>query len=169
MRNFYPRPEQGFSLVEVMVTLVVLSIGILGHVSFQKIVHRDTGLSGTRNVASNMAAEKLEDLRAFSVLKTTAGSFAYEDIATNAGGSLANGTVTVGNADLTRSWTVTDYYYDSDLSAPTTSVPTGSPLPDFKAVTVTISWQDVDGQAQSVIVTTHIARVDPAVAARVYR
>ncbi len=159
--------QQGFSLVEVMVTMAVISIGILGHVSFQKVVYRDTGLAGMRNVANELAAEKMEDLRGYSVLETTTGKFAFQDIGTNAGGSLANGTVTVGITNMTRSWTVTNYYYTSDLSPPTTTVPTGSPLPDFKAVTVTIGWQDTTGVAQTLSVTTHIARVDPALASRI--
>lgn len=161
--------QRGFSLIEVMVTLVVISIGVLGHVSFQRLVFRDTGESGMRNVASELAAEKLEDLRGFSRLDTKAGSFAYQDIANNAGGSLATGTVSVGNTQFTRSWTTTNYYYSTDLSAPTTTVPTGSPLPDFKAVTVTISWTDVSGDAQSLSVVTHIAGVDPSAAGRIFR
>jgi type IV pilus assembly protein PilV len=160
--------QRGFSLIEVMVTLVVLSIGVLGHISFQRIVYRDTGLAGARNVASELAAEKLEDLRGYTTLSTEIGRFAFQDIANNAGGSLSSGTVTVGNTDLTRSWTVTNYYYTTDLAAPSTTVPTGSPLPDFKAVTVTIGWQDVTGITQSLTVSTHIAGIDPSTAARIY-
>ena len=166
--NMTKQKQRGFSLVEVMVTMVVISIGVLGHVSFQRIVYRDTGLAGTRNVASELASEKLEDLRGYSILGSDIGSFAFEDIGSNAGGSLSNGTVTVGNTDLTRSWTVTNYYYTTDLAAPSTTVPTGSPLPDFKAVTVTIGWQDVTGAAQSLTVSTHIAGIDPSKAARIY-
>lgn len=161
--------QQGFSLVEVLITLVVISIGVLGHVSFQKLVYRDTSLAATRNVAAEMASAKLEDLRGFSVLETEIGRFAFEDIADNAGGGQGNGTVSVGNTEFTRSWTTTDYYYSSDLAAPTTSVPAGSPLPDFKAVTVTIGWQDTGGNAQTLNISTHIAGVDPALAARIYR
>lgn len=160
--------QRGFSLVEVMVTMVVISIGVLGHVSFQRVVYRDTGLAGTRNVASELAAEKLEDLRGYATLGSETGVFAFEDIASNAGGSLGSGTVTVGSTDLTRSWTVTNYYYTTDLAAPSTTVPTGSPLPDFKAVTVTIGWADVTGAAQSLTVSTHIAGIDPSKAARIY-
>ena len=156
-------------MVEVLITLVVISIGVLGHVSFQKLVYRDTGLAAARNVAAEIASAKLEDLRGFWVLETEVGSFAFQDIANNAGGSLATGSVTVGNTVFTRSWTVTDYYYDAALSAPTTTVPAGSPLPDFKAVTVTVGWIDTSGDAQSLSVTTHIAAVDPALAARIYR
>ena len=167
--NISKQTQQGFSLVEVMVTMAVISIGVLGHVSFQKVVYRDTGLAAARNVASELAAEKLEDLRGFSVLDSKVGRFAFEDIAANSGGSLNNGAVTVGNTDLTRSWTVTNYYYATDLAAPTTTVPAGGPLPDFKAITVTIGWQDVTGEAQTLSVSTHIAGIDPAASGRIYR
>lgn len=163
------RGQLGFSLVEVLVTLAVISIGVLGHVSFQRLVYRDTGLASTRNVAAEMAAAKLEDLRGYSQLDSELGNFAFQDITDNTGGILGNGTVTVGNTEFTRSWTTTNYYYTTALAAPTTTVPTGSPLPDFKAVTVTIGWLDVTGNAQSLNVSTHIAAVDPALAARIYR
>lgn len=169
MRASRQNRQRGYSLIEVLVTMAVISVGVLGHVSFQRLVYRDTGLAGTRNVAAELAAEKLEDLRGFSTLYTAPGSFAFQDIGANSGGGLASGNVTVGNTQFTRSWTVTDYYYSTELAAPTTSTPPGSPLSDFKSVTVTIGWSDFTGEVQSLTVTTHIAGVNPAVAARIYR
>lgn len=162
------RRHAGYSLVEVMITLVVIAIGVLGHVSFQRIVYRDTGLAGTRNVAAELAGEKIEDLRRYSVLETAIGSFAFQDIANNVGGTVPSGTLTVGHTDYSRSWTVTNYYYTTELAAPVTTAPAGNPLPDFKAVTVTIGWNDVSGVAQTLSVSTHIAAVDPAIAARIF-
>ncbi|MGB1580805.1 MAG: type IV pilus modification PilV family protein [Nevskiales bacterium] len=173
MGHRYSKPlklsgQDGFSLIEILITLVVISIGVLGHMSFQKVVYRDTGLAATRNVAAELGVTKLEDLRGFSVLETEIGRFAFEDIGSNSGGSLPNGNITVGNTEYTRSWTATDYYYVTDLAVPTTTVPAGSPLPDFKQVTVTIGWMDTTGVAQSWSVSTHIAAVDPSIAARIY-
>lgn len=161
--------QQGFGLVEVLITLVVIAIGILAHISFQRLVFRDTNSAEARSNAVELAAEKLEDLRGFSQLETESGKFAYQDIANNAGGTLGQGTTVIGNTTYNRSWSVKNWYYTAPGTAPTQTVPTGSPLPGFKQITVTVQWVDVEGNAESLNLHSTIAGLDPARASRIYQ
>lgn len=174
------RAQHGFSMIEILVTLSVVIFGVIGHVTFQRLTFHEVGLSTSRARASELALEKLEDLRSFGCLKTAVCTFAFQDIATNAGGNL-NGsntlllpsatTFVVGNTTYTRSWTIINYWYAATNSAPATTAPAGSPtpLPSFKVATVNITWTDTNGGAQTLGLSTLIAGIEPADAARAYQ
>src|SRR5438128_2061699 len=127
------RTQRGFSLFEVLITLLVISGGLLAYVAMQRGVYREANLSSGRVAATELALAKIEDLRSFTQLYT-GGAFAYQDIAANAGGSLAvaNGTVafpsvTVDNIAFNRSWTVTNYWYWAVNDVVRTTAPVGAP------------------------------------------
>mgnify|MGYP001557452415 CR=1 FL=1 len=171
------RFQSGFSLIEILITLVVVTLGVMAHVTFQHVTLHEAGLSTSRAKAAELALEKIEDLRAFGCLNTGGCSFAFQDIATNLGGTLnagtlvlpANAAFTVDNSTYTRTWTVTSYWYTATNSAPVTTAPTGAPLPSLIGVTVTISWTDTNGNPQALSLSTLIAGADPALAAREYQ
>ncbi len=132
------RPQRGFSLIEILITLAVISFGIVAHLMFQRITFHEAGLATNRARAAEEAEKKIEDLRTFGCLKTAACSFAFQDIATNAGGTLnASGHLIqpsatafkVDNTSFTRSWVVTDYWYTATNSAATTTAPPATPAP----------------------------------------
>jgi prepilin-type N-terminal cleavage/methylation domain-containing protein len=160
------RRHRGFSLIEVLVTLVVISAGLLAYVAMQRGIFREASLSAGRVAASELALSKIEDLRSFEALYTaqaTTGQFAYQSIAANAGGTLASGNVTVDNIAFTRVWAVTNYWYWAANDIPHDTAPTGNPsaLPNFKLVTVTISWSDQNGDPRNVTLPSIIAAIDP--------
>lgn len=163
-----PRCQAGVGLLEVLIVVLVISIGLLTHMRFQKTAYREVGLSMAQMLATELAVEKIDDLRRFSDLTTTAGKLAYQDIADDAGGALPAGSVTVDNQTFTRSWDITNWYYTAPGTAPTTTVPAGNPLPDLKQVTVTLTWLDLDNEVQSYSLSSLIAGVDPRAAARLY-
>ena len=175
-----PRSQRGFSLIETLITLSVVIFGVIGHVTFQRLTFHEAGLSTSRARASEVALEKLEDLRSFGCLKTAVCAFAFQDIATNTGGTLnVSNTLmlpsatafVVGNTTYTRNWTIINYWYAATNSAPVTTAPAGSPtpLPSFKVVTVNITWTDTNGSAQTLGLSTLIAGIEPADAARAYQ
>lgn len=163
------RRSTGYSLIEVLVTMVVIAGGLLAHVGLQRIVFREANLSSGRVAATELALNKLEDLRAYTALYATTGQFAYQDIANNAGGSLASGTVAVDTIAFNRSWTVADRWYAGPNSAATATAPAGNPLPSYKLVTVTVAWTDQNGAAQSVVLPSLIAANEPARAVTMFR
>ncbi|MGH8462448.1 MAG: hypothetical protein ACRESS_12640 [Stenotrophobium sp.] len=172
--------HRGAGMIEILITLAVISFGVIAHVSFQHVTLHEAGLSSSRAKAAEVALEKLEDLRSFGCLKTGACAFAFQDIASGAGGSLnaSNALVlpaatafTVDNTSFTRNWTVTNYWYSATNSAPVTTAPGGSPtpVPSLKGVTINISWTDTNGTAQTLSLSGLIAGAEAADAAREYQ
>jgi prepilin-type N-terminal cleavage/methylation domain-containing protein len=171
--------QRGFGLIEILITLVVIAFGIMAHLTFQRVTFHEAGLAVGRAKAAEVAQEKLEDLTAFGCLKTGDCAFAFQDIATDAGGNPVSGgsqlelpaatAFLVDNSSYTRHWTVTNYWYTAINSAPATTAPAGAPLPSLKAVTVSITWTDTNGDDQSLSLSTLIAGADPAAAARAFQ
>ena len=63
MSNRFPRNRQGFTLVEVLIALVVLSFGLLSLGAFQTSVIRDSAVAKERTEAVNLARAQLERYR----------------------------------------------------------------------------------------------------------
>jgi len=64
--NVSVRPENGFTLVEVLIALVVLSVGILGAASMQISAIKGNGMAGKITEASMIASECAERLLALN-------------------------------------------------------------------------------------------------------
>ena len=154
--------QAGVSLIEVLITLVVLGMGLMSLAKFQATVMQDNGLAKGRTVAVHLAEQKIGDLRKYEVLATTAGRFAYQDISSN------NDAPTVSSVPYTRNWTVTNYCFPTNYTTTaTTPCPVGTVYPDFKVVTVTVSWTDQDSNSQSVRLDTMISAADPSDTGRI--
>ena len=83
------RNNNGFTLVEIMVAMGILTIALLGLVSVTVMVIKGNSFSKTMTTATILAKGKIEQLKNTSY------------------GSLAGGTDTVESI-YTRTWTVTD-------------------------------------------------------------
>jgi Tfp pilus assembly protein PilV len=128
-----PKRQIGFTLIEALIALVVLSLGLFGLIQIQTRVMAATGDSKTRTVAVNLTQEKLEELRASDYAAITGG----EDLIPAAAG---------GTTDFKRAWTVT------------TRID-----PPYNEVSVTTRWtrpgEDAEDAApSSATLTTFIAR-----------
>lgn len=126
-------PQRGFTLIEALIALVILSLGLFGLMQIQTRVMLKTGDSKAQTAAVNLAQEKLEGLRA----RDYADIDSDEDLIRTAVG---------GTTDFTRTWTVTE---KTD--------------PTYKQVSVTVGWtqpgQDTqDAGFTTVTLTTYIAR-----------
>ena len=109
--------QSGFTLIEVLVAISLMSIALLGFASVGVNAIRDDSLSRKTNVALALAQAKLEQLRSlpYSNSQWTSGSHIESDLDEdgNTGG------------EYTRSWAVTlDYDSHSGL----------------RRVSVTVSW-----------------------------
>lgn len=56
--------SSGFTLIEVLVALVILSIGLLGLAGLQAAAIKNTGASGQRSIAMNLAMDISDRMRA---------------------------------------------------------------------------------------------------------
>lgn len=69
------RRIRGISLIEVLVSLVILSLGVLSVVALQMIAKRNNADAGQRTIAAQLAYDMIERMRANS---TTAALAAYQ-------------------------------------------------------------------------------------------
>lgn len=188
--------QRGFSMVEALFSALILGIALLALAGFQAVALQDGSLIKARSVAANLAQEKLDDLRSFTYLTdgdssddgSTAsasnlcglGNFCFSEIAGNAGGQeesdgdliLPAGSVAGYIDNYTLSWDVACYAESAaaQLGIVNCADPDGNPatddIPSAKLVTVTLSWTDSKGTAQSVFLQGIIYAMDPSRVAR---
>lgn len=138
-------PRRGISLIEALVAMAVMAFGMLGVVGMQATLRGNADLSKQRTEAMRIAQERMEDLRNFSVLGTTAGAKAFADKATF-GATTVSGYTT--NTTYTVSGSVT---------------PSGAA--NHKTLAIDVTWADRSGTAQNVRLVSAMARIAPELAA----
>jgi prepilin-type N-terminal cleavage/methylation domain-containing protein len=172
--------QRGFSLIEVMIAAAVLAIGLLALAQLQTALIRSSAEARAFSLATTLAKDKIEELRAFNTLRSG-----------NSYQALADGSETLGvisGIDFRRSWTVTRYVFNRDpdgnkatydgvfqaYDTDTGDTPnpyrgnTSSGFVDdneFKQVSVSVVWNDASGQTQVVTIQDAIAAVAPKDAA----
>jgi len=170
---------KGFTLIEVLVALVVVAGGIAASTTLQGLFMHSASDAKNRTQATSLAQQKINDLKSFTEITKPFEAdgeteidwsaspekvMAYEYIANDAGGIIASGVQDLAsNTAYTLTWTSQDNWYtgDDDASAPTTTAPTPNRLSDFKAITVTVVWDDQTGVEQSVNLDSYIS-ITPA-------
>jgi prepilin-type N-terminal cleavage/methylation domain-containing protein len=169
-RNFKSQ-QHGFGLLEVMIAVLVLAVGMLSLGSLHSMIIKSSSAAKSRSAASVLAQEKLDDLVSYQQLLAGGnGTFGFNEIANNAGGvenadgtlMLSSGNVTLANVTYNRTWTVQDYYYCSENSAPSTANSCGAAGPNFKLIAMTVSWTDSDGTTRAVNLQSTVAAISPA-------
>lgn len=118
------KDTNGFTLLEVMITLVILAIGLLGLAGLQIIAIKGNSFGQQMTVASTIAQNQLEQMREGAVALTS-----------------SNDTVTDQNGiTYTRTWTVTPNTPDTDMNTVQIIVswagPTGSGTEAQRSITV---------------------------------
>lgn len=131
--------QQGQTLIEALVTILVIALGVIALIRFQSYLAYDNSLAQQKAEATFLALQKIEVLRDFQVLTNTAGYTSYQSIASG------TGTSTGVNTTYNLSWTVTT-----------------NNNPDYKKIDVTVSWTDRYNNSQSVELVTDVAGIDPA-------
>ncbi len=158
----------GFSLIEVLVSVVVMSFGLLSLAALQSTLFKSGAESRAQSVALSMASEKLEYFDG------------YRDRAEFQGFTDGNDTaVTVDGIGYTRSWVVDRYAYPEPtatvpnpsfekLTADTGETPAGYVSNnEFKRIQVKVAWTDATGASQEVALESAIAALSPQDTAKV--
>ena len=176
------RYRAGFSLLEVLIAIVIMSVGLLALATLQIGIVRSSAESKTQTVALNLALEKLEDLATYRVLEKTSNNCSvditdsYQCIDSDATGEkvLDNlGVFSVDNSgSYTRTWTVRrcvgltgNFTCTTDSTNNVAGPSTTTPRNEFKSIQVNVSWADASGASQSVAVTDAVAALQPSDAA----
>ena len=144
---------RGFSLLEALIALLVLSFGMLAIAGFQTTLARSSDLAKQRSEATRLAQQKMETLRSFVRVATdpttgAAHKFNYTDDVVS---STTPETI-VSNATFTRRWTV--------CREPILPCPLNHPGSE-SWVNVLVEWTDRAGQAQTVQLLSVISKFDP--------
>ena len=124
--------SKGFTLIEVLIALVILSVAFLALAGLMVQTTKNNSFGGHITEAATFAQDKLEELRASSWVAITSGS----DKMTSSG---------LGYA---RNWTVVP----NAIVAPYTE-------PTLNTVTITVNWNDRTNHSISFI--SSIANPDP--------
>ena len=122
------RKQEGFTLLEVMIAVLIMSIGLLGLTGLQIVATKTNSFSNQMTVGITLGQDKLEELR----------NLAYDDAQLTAGTHPDSGNPIKGVGDMgfNRSWSVVEDAVNT-----------------LKTITVTVQWPDPD-DSHSVQFTT---------------
>lgn len=163
------RFARGFSLIEVLIAVVVLSFGLLALTALQARLMQASSEAKAQSIAIALAKAKLEELRAYSSLddyRALTSSTAAESISDSSGN--------LGGVNYRRQWVVDRYAWPRagggfDNSVPLTgalNTTTYAENNEFKTIRVEVTWTDANGSDRTVVMEDAIAAIDPKDSAR---
>ena len=151
----------GFSLIEVLLAVVVLSVGLLALASLQAALTRGAAEAKAQSVAISLAEDSIEGLRDFTTpAEYTTGLVDATDCFDIARSSVSCGAAT---KHYTRAMTV-ERFCATAANTNYTTCTEGSAteeFSDFKAVTVDVSWTGVTG-VQHVVLRDIVSDTQPS-------
>lgn len=163
------RPR-GFSLIEVMIAVVVLSFGLLALSALQAGLFRAGAEAKARANATALAQNAVENARSFAYVNTPTG-YTGPTYATLATASL--GSQTVGGVTYAVNQTVTRYRWNSATSTfAVDGASTGSvdaSRPEFKNIKVAVTWTADDGTTKRIELEDSVPAVAPADSLQIVR
>ena len=112
-------PNAGFSLIEVMVAILVLTVGLVGTAALMSTTVTTTAKSHIMSTAALLASEKLEDLGRFD--KSDAPVLPGGSLTANTTGYFDNVQISVDNGQINET-TTTSGVSTSYVQAPTTGM-----------------------------------------------
>lgn len=133
------RRQAGVTLVEVMVTLLIVSLGMLAVVGLQLRIGKSADLGKQRSEATRLAQQKLEQLRTYGSLTVYTSNMVNSSDTISANANYAT------NTSFNRSWKVSAAA-TQDLG---------------RTAQVSVDWTDSAGFAQQVQLVSSIAATDP--------
>lgn len=141
------RAQRGSGLIDVLVAMLVLSGAVASLAQLQSVALREAAETRARSEAALLARAKLDELRTYAQLPVgTPGMDASDEI--------------VGVESFHRSWTASPRYF-CERDAPPSATPCTSgllpPQPALFALSVTIAWQDRDGDPQRFVLDSNAA------------
>ncbi len=178
---------RGFSLIEVLVAVVIMSVGLLALASLQLSLYRSSADTKAQSVAAGLGKQMIEQMLSFqktggddSACVTPFGNTTntcYRAIT-----DVAAQTIVVGGVSFERSAVVRRYVYDKSAlhqgfwlqgtdtaldSTLLTSPVTYLAGKEFKRIEVTVHWVDPTGTDRNVYLEDAVAAINPADSAAV--
>jgi type IV pilus assembly protein PilV len=123
--------ERGFTLIEVLVTALILTTGLLGTLGLATGVIRGNFFSKNLTSATAIAQTQLEAVQNRGYVNATTANFPTAAVS-----------VSMGNVSFAR----------------TTTISNDSPSANMKTITVTVTWAESNNAARSVSLQTILAQ-----------
>jgi len=159
-----PIPQKGFALLEVLITVVILSVALLSLGGLHTAIIKSADQAKVRGIATSLAQTKIDDLRSFGLVGTDS-SFDFDSISSSSSGNAGN-TLPTDTVTFSRNWYIYPLYYCNDNALPTKSnCVTPKTSADAKLIEVTVFWTDREGTTQNVALQSIIAPSDSYAAA----
>lgn len=131
------RPQQGFTILEALIALLVMAFGILALAGMQIMLSNNADIARQRSEATRLAQERIERMRAYDGIGTGAITWNALPVATETFSANTNTTFTVAAA----------------IGGVATDA--------MRSVSVTASWTDRTGAAQQVVLNSVISQTSP--------
>jgi Tfp pilus assembly protein PilV len=145
MHPIVSRRQGGFTLVEVLIAFLVLTLGLLAVIRLQPELRQHAELARQHSEATRLAQQDIEGLRGFVQIGIVGSAPAFDAIVAAAYAIEAN---TLGSPR---------YEVERRVDA--------AAVPNARAVDVSVRWIDRAGEPQQVMLATLIAASDPSLAA----
>ena len=151
-------------MLEVMVSMTLLTVGILGLLSSVSTVNHFQRHSKDMTLATMHSSNKFEEIKRVGTNEPTGGAFGFNNLVDDTTGGYLNGYAapddwTRSSSDtvegMTRSWTLSIYPSSAQTSAQSFLIPGAIRMVE---VVVTTSWTDEKGDSKSVEVATVLHR-----------
>lgn len=138
------KKQNGFGLLEILITLVLLGVGVAGLVSLARNMLSTAREGGRYEIAMRLAESKLDEFRNFNEIRNaTPPLTAYKDIST---GSVSQ---SLSNDGYGVSWTVSNQYLNGGVWSMTPPATYPFDYPERKRIVVTVTWEDNSGDDRS--------------------
>lgn len=171
-----PIRQRGLGILEVLIAVAVLSIALLSLGGLHTLIIKSSSQAKSRGIATTLAQQKLDQLRAYGL--STDSAFAFRSIcnadtmtanATNYNGTNFDNSIPAsvsGNMSFNRSWNVYGFNFTGNNAAPTydsgaTCPPAAASTqpPDLKLVAMSVNWTDENGEQQSMLLQSAISNM----------
>ncbi|MBN2032302.1 MAG: prepilin-type N-terminal cleavage/methylation domain-containing protein [Deltaproteobacteria bacterium] len=119
-RKFSTRNQEGWTLIEILVAVVILTVGLLGVGTMQISAIRGNFMGGNTSIALTLASQKMEDLLNRDFDDDVLAAEEHEENVDDSGVISAEGF-------YHRTWNIED---------------TADPWPTMKEITVIVSWEN---------------------------
>lgn len=148
--------SRGFTLLEVLIALLIISIGLTALANLQGKLSRYSAIAKHRTLAMNLAEQQIETMHSFYTLGDTNADpcsttqSGFDDLA----GCINGAAKSVGGLQFNLSWTIDEFVQNSDGTTEIYDSDSSILRPDLKLVTIRVEWNDGQG------VTQHAELVD---------
>jgi Tfp pilus assembly protein PilV len=134
---------RGFSILEALIALAIVAFGLLTLMSVTMKLARSEDVARQRGEAARLAQERIEAMRSYTQIDTSATTLAWADLATGSD-TIVNSVDYSTNTTYNRSWQLL-----------------GAATDPMRQLRVTVNWLDRTNTTQTLSFGTVISQTDP--------